>query len=318
VVVSTAIYWALVAVLTRAAVRRVAPRSGWPSWSTGGGTGEWFRFSSVMQLVNVLHLTQQQLDKVVLTTWIGLAAVTQFELGFRVANAVQSLPVVVLIPLVPALADLHGRGDTERLKRACRRGTDLIFVGAAFVAACGIPASPLAVRAWVGSGYAESAALAQWMMAAFAVNLTTGVGTSAVRGAGQPALELVPALFALAVHGAASALLIPRLGTVGAGPAMLLAMTVWAALFLFRFARWLGEPVRGLLLLPFARAVIAFAPAWLAGALVAANWPWQSGRVALLVGAAAAAGIAGLVLALVWWAAGRIGILATPPAAERA
>jgi O-antigen/teichoic acid export membrane protein len=317
VVASTAVYWLIIGASTLIAVRRVAPRSGWPSWRGEGESGGWFRFSSAMQIVSVLHLTQQQMDKIFLTSWIGLAAVTQFELGFRVANAAQSLPVMVLIPLVPALADLHGRGDLERLRRACRRGTTLLFAGAAALAACGIPASPLAVRAWVGSAYPESGLLAQWLMAGFAVNLTTGVGTSAVRGAGRPGLEMIPVCVALLVHVTASLLLIPRFGSVGAGPAFLLGMTVWATLFSLRFARWLGDPARVLLVPPLLRSVAAFVPALLAGMWVAAHWPsqWQTGRMLLLAGAAMSAVAAGLVFSGMWWLAARPWFRAPAPAA---
>jgi O-antigen/teichoic acid export membrane protein len=309
----------VVGVATFLAVRRLVPQAGWPSVRHTGPAGGWFRYSSIMQVINLLNLTQQQIDKVLLTTWVSIGAVTEFELGFRVANAVQSLPVLALGPLIPAFSEIDAQGDRERLRAVCRRGTALIVPAAFGLAACAIPAAPLTVRAWVGAGYPASEALAQWLLAAFAVNLITGIGTAALRGAGRPGLEVAPGLLALAVHVGMSALLIGRFGTAGVGPALLSAMLVWCVVFLARFARWLEEPVRRLLVPPLLRSGAALAPALAAGFWIVGRWPgaWTAGRMGLL-GAAVASGLgAGVVFLGIWWGLGwvrRWGAGPAPPA----
>jgi O-antigen/teichoic acid export membrane protein len=302
VVASTAVLWAGVTIATLVALRKLAPGLRWPRL-TGGEGGGWFRFSTLMQIANLIVLTQQQLDKILVGAWIGLAAVTPFELGFRVANAVQSLPVLALVPLLPAFAEMGVSEDRERLRRACRRGTGFLLPVALGLAACSIPAAPLAIRAWVGPGYPAAQTLAQWLLAGFAINLCTGVGSAALRGSGRPDVEIVPGFVGIAVHLAASAVLIPRFGVVGAGPAFCLGMLVWSLFYLSRFTRWLGESAARLWVPALVPSLLAVAPAWLAGAWIESRWPtaWMGGRLAALGAAAAVAVPAAVVFAMVWW-----------------
>jgi O-antigen/teichoic acid export membrane protein len=304
VVASTAVLWGGVALLTLLALRKLAPGLRWPRLTRGKGGG-WFRFSTLMQVVNLIVLTQQQVDKILLGAWIGLAAVTPFELGFRVANAVQSLPVLALVPLLPAFAEMGASEDKERLKRACRRGTDLLVPLALGLAACSIPAAPLVIRAWVGPGYPAAEVLAQWLLAGFAINLCTGVGTAAARGSGRPDLEILPGLIGIAVHVAASAVLIPRFGAAGVGPAFCLGMLVWTVIYLARFTRWLKEGAIAFWLPVLVPSVIAIVPAWLTGAWIESRWPaaWSHGKLAAFGAAAAVALPAALVFVLLWWGA---------------
>src|SRR5262249_42405460 len=157
-----------------------------------------------------------------------------------------------------------------------------------------VPAAPLVLRAWVGSSYPASEVLAQWMIVALAVSLMTGVASSAARGTGRPSMELRAVSIGLAVHLAASAVLIPRLGVTGAGPAPVPSMVATAVVFLAIFHRWLEETSPRWLLAPLVRALGAAAPAAFVGWLAAARWPahWQLNRMELLAGGAWSGGLA--------------------------
>ena len=320
VVASTAVYWVVAALAILYALGKVAPSLSWPSVRLPKGGSPWLRFSSTIQASNVIAMAQQQVDKILLVIWAGVRAVTHFELGFRVANAVQSLPTLALIPLLPTFAELEASGDRDRFRRLSRRGTGLLAAFAFALASGAIPAAPLLIRAWVGPGYGTAAGLAQWLLAGLALNLCTGVATSAGRAAGRPGLEILPGLIALTVHVVASAILIGRYGPLGVGPAFFAAMVVWAVLFLIRFSAAFEIPPGRMLAAAFAVPGLAVGPAIACGVFVVARWPeaWVTSRVAALAGAAAGGTAGAAVFALLSWILRRIpplrGLAATEPA----
>jgi O-antigen/teichoic acid export membrane protein len=308
VVASTAAQWLTTAALAWFALRRQAAALRWPSFAISGKSGGWLRFSSVMQANNLLGITQQQIDKPILTTLQGLRTVTQFELGFRVANGIQSLPVLALAPLMPAFAELHAAGQTERFQRLSVRGSHWISGGAFGLAACFIPVASLLVRAWVGPGFSVAESLAPWLLAGFALNMATGVATSAARGAGRPDLEFLPGLAGVVVHGLASWVLVSRVGPGGVGPAFCLSMAVWSVLCLWRFAAWTRIPLGAFLLTIFGRAGVAFGVGLTTGWWMVArvSSPGQEERLGLLLAALLAGAAAATVYAGLWWVLGRL------------
>jgi hypothetical protein len=226
VVTSTAVQWLGVALLSWLALRRVAPAAGWPTIRIRGLQPGWLRFSAVLQVSTILGLTQLQVDKLLIALWIGLVSVSEFELGFRVANGIQSLPLLALGPLLPVFAELHAGGRTEESRNLLRKGTVNLNGWAFGIAACSIPVAPFLVRAWVGPNHREAEILAAWLLAAYLLNLCTGVASAAVRGAGRPGLEIAPLAAGLALHLVASRLLLGHMGPVGAGPATLVAVAL--------------------------------------------------------------------------------------------
>ncbi|MCC6653018.1 MAG: oligosaccharide flippase family protein, partial [Candidatus Eisenbacteria bacterium] len=84
-----------------------------PAWS-GWSRDQWRRlggFSLAMQVIGVGLLVQFQLDKLLFGHWVGLHAVAEYELAYRVAFGVWALPALLLPPLLPAVAHLHAVGD---------------------------------------------------------------------------------------------------------------------------------------------------------------------------------------------------------------
>jgi O-antigen/teichoic acid export membrane protein len=312
VVASTLGQWFFVGLATWVLLRKFAPRLKWPSLRGSGRSTSWFGFSIMMQANNVLELSQQQVDKILLAAWVGLRSVAEFELGFRVANGIQSLPILVLNPLLPAFATLHAGKEPDRFRRLWKRGTNLLAAGALGLGACCIPEVPLLLRAWVGSDYPAAEVIAQWLLAGFAINLSTGVATAAARGAGRPSLEILPSVIAVPIHIALSRILVTQFGTVGIGPAFCLSTVIWTGVFFLRFARWTRVSLREILLPAFARPLAASVPAILIGWWSTRLLPptWLSGRMGIVMGAGLCSFASFLVFWGVWlsvgWVAARL------------
>jgi len=309
VVWSTAAQWAIVGALSPVLVHHVCPQLRFPVIRLRPRGQGWIRFGLVMQANNLIVLMQQQLDKLLLTTWVGLAAVTEFELAFRVANGIQSLPVLALGALMPAFAQRFGEGDRVGAFHLYRRANELVAVSAFGAAAALAPAVPLLIRAWVGPAHPVAEWLGPWLLAGFCLNLLTGAATSASRGAGYPALETTPGLWGIVVHLLMSGILILRLGPRGVGPALALSMAVSTVLCFARFSRWTGQPASRAWLGALVAPAVSFVPATLIGFWLAAHSPWGASetRWGALAQAALVITVAGSFYAatLMIWRRGR-------------
>jgi O-antigen/teichoic acid export membrane protein len=308
VVASTAAQWLTTAVGAWFILRRVVPGIRWPSLRVKERSSRWLGFSTIMQVTNVLTLTQWQIDKILLTLWSGLRSVAEFELGFRVANGIQSLPVLALMPLMPAFSELDAEGERARFQMLLQRGTRLICATAFAIGACVIPVVPFLVRAWVGPEYPMAETLAVWLLAGFAVNLSSGVATAAARGGGRPGLEVAPGIIALILHVTASWFFIRFYGPVGAGPAFLMALCLQALLTLGRVSHWAGLPVTRFFGSIFSRPTVALIPAFLLGWFLAQRFlpSLSDNRFLLLAGCAAVTAISACVYAGLLWALGGV------------
>lgn len=229
---------ALVAALLAA---RIAPglRPAWSGWSRAhaarlGG------FSFALQIISVGLLLQFQLDKVLFGRWVGLASVAEYELAYRVAFGVWTVPALLLPPLLPAVAHLHAAGDRDGVIALLRRATRYVLAVALPIAAGIVALSPAVFAAWLGPGHADAARAAAALGVVLAFTILTGVASAVVRGIGRPGLEAEYFVIAAAVHVPLSLLLIPRLGFSGGLLALVISGAVGPLWFVWRSHRALG------------------------------------------------------------------------------
>jgi len=281
------------------AIRRLAPEIRIePSALRAAPWRRMLPFSGAIQVINLGVLVQLQLEKALFPALLSLGAVTQYELGYRVATAAWSLPSLLLPPLLPAAAHLDAAGAADRIRALHRRASRYVLAASMPVAAGVAALAPWLYAAWLGAGYGDAARAASALAALLWINVLTSTGAIIVRGVGRPWIEGRYHLISMALHLPLSLILIPRIGFAGGLAAMLVSGTVGTAWFLWRFHRLLGEPFGA-----FARdAILPPAVASLAAALAAvAVARWVSGGVPPVDRHAATLGLAagGLTFAVV-------------------
>jgi O-antigen/teichoic acid export membrane protein len=254
-------------VASRMAIRRLAPEVGFDiAPGPPGLLRRMMRYSAAIQIVNLGVLAQFQLDKVLFGSMLSLAAVGNYELGFRVVSALWSVPALLLPPLLPAVAHLDAVGERERVARLYRRASRYVLAVAFPIAAGVIALSPPLFQAWLGPGHGDAAIAAIALAGMLAVNILTGVGSAIVRGAGRPGLEARYQLLAMVLHLSLSLTLIPRWGFRGGMVASAMSTAIASLWFVRAFHRHLGEPlppfVQQIVLPPLAGAVLAGVAAW--------------------------------------------------------
>lgn len=192
-------------------------------------------YGFIVQGANFFGTAQFQAGKVLLGVVGKLAWVTQFELAFRVTNALWSLSTLIQISVGPASAhayETEGLAGARRLYDWCCRW--VLLIGAYVLGLVGATA-PALFTLWLGKPHPEVAVAARWIAAGLGFSTLAGPACTVARALGLPWLEALNFGVALAVNVVFGVILIPRIGIHGAGIAMtvsfMIATTVLLGLF---------------------------------------------------------------------------------------
>lgn len=245
-------------------------------------------YSAALQVVNLGVLVQFQLEKFLFPRFLGLVAVANFELGFRVAFGAWAVPTVLLAPLLAAHAHLEATGDRVGIEQLYLRSSRTLLAIAMPLAAALVALAPVLCIAWLGPGHDDAGRAAGAIAALLWVNVLTSAGCMVARGTGRAWIEARYQLLSIAIHLPLALAWIPRYGFRGGLAALMVSGTVGTIYFLWAFHRDLGVAWAG-----YARRIVA--PPALASAGAAALAWWTS--VAITGGEAASRGraLAGLL-----------------------
>jgi len=291
----------LTGVLSAVIVRRELRRAPEGAGAADIGWRELLGFGGIVQVSNAFAIGWLQSGKVLLGLLGQLTFVTQFELGYRVTNAVASMPIMIQGAVVPAAAHASASAEAtpmvETYRWACRwmYASGGLLLGGLWVTA------PALLTMWLGPGHETSATVARLLVIAYALVLLAGPAQAVARGGGWPQLESIQLAIATVLSVVIGLWSIPRYGPTGAAVGMVLSFVVAAAWLVLALHRRLGcstwDWARTL-------AVPRFGvPAVVAGGLAIAFAGWHThGRadafVAVVVQGAAFLAVAG---ALGWW-----------------
>ncbi|HXA54469.1 MAG TPA: lipopolysaccharide biosynthesis protein [Solirubrobacteraceae bacterium] len=295
----------------------------WPQLGLRRGVGRWrgahlrpaLGFGAGMLLIGLSDTLIYESDRIVVTAFVGAAAVVAYEVALRPHNGVRQINSLIGAALLSTCARLAAQGRIERLHK-------LVIVGSLYGVVMTVPfvvltfllARPI-LEAWVGAGYGRYAPYVQIFVSYWLIHACGGTIGSAVYGMGRIRifvwLAAVGSLLTLGLSiGLASAF-----GTIG----VILGTVI---------PNWLGFPVSlhyslrhlGISKARFAREVLlpGYLPVaiWTIPVLAAARMLHPSGLLG--VGAFCAIAIAAFWLALlpVLRASWRsIGVLEKIPAA---
>lgn len=186
------------------------------------------RQGAALQVVAFVGATNAQADRLMLLAFAPLSFIGAYALGSRVAVVIRGLPLNAFGPLMTRFAVQSG-DDTET--------RDLYLRSLRFMARYLVPALvavscicyPL-VLAWLGARYTISATGAVVLGLGYAINISTGPGTSLAIGHGRAELDRNYNLVGLALNVSLSAtlgLIVGPWGVVGATAIGLALSSIW-------------------------------------------------------------------------------------------
>lgn len=232
-----------------------------PQWST------LFQFGAALQIAGVLVMIQMQSGKFLLGLLGNLRMVSDYEVAFRVANAVGSMPWLLMGSLLPTVArawESQSRAAVTSLFTSASRwlyALTVIALGLLWLLA------PDLTRVWLGEEHDRIAELIRLWAMTYAVILVWGPGTVTARGIGIPWPEVLGLAASLVMNIGLSIWWIPRFGTAGAIVALGVSFIGGFILFARTF-----HPRSGIRFAPwFAQE---FLPRLLAGVLTVALCHW--------------------------------------------
>jgi O-antigen/teichoic acid export membrane protein len=218
------------------------------------------------------------------------AQIAFYSIAFATVSGLSKLPETVETVSMPAVANLMGTGQDERIARGFWRALRLLLL-ATFPLVAGVAITgPALLELAYGSDYADAGPVLLVLLAPLLVQPMLRVSEGVLYGLGRPRFIVVAGLVATVVDIGLAFLLIPSLDAVGAaianGAAVLVAgiPCLWLAVSLHRPVMLPLGPLVRAVLVSFAVALAAFAGLELLGSIAA-----------VVLGAAAGLG-AGLLL----------------------
>ncbi|MBI4556962.1 MAG: hypothetical protein HY706_05205, partial [Candidatus Hydrogenedentes bacterium] len=155
--------------------------------------GPIFSLGGRMQLLGIVAVVVTTVDKLALTIGQGLAFLGAYVIAKGIVEKTQSVPHQAFGALQPASAHLHGVGDYDKLQQVYGAAMRLCGLVAVYIFAFLAFNSDLVVLGYVGlrDSNALSAMALQFLCVSTVIHTLTGPGTSMLRGAGKPLLEMV-------------------------------------------------------------------------------------------------------------------------------
>ncbi|MCA9511884.1 MAG: lipopolysaccharide biosynthesis protein, partial [Myxococcales bacterium] len=178
--------------------RRVCPQLVLsPLRATRAGLREVVALGGRFQLVFALNFLSNEGFKIALSSLLGPAVLGSYELARRMMRLCQTAAGAIHTPMMPAFAQLHSGGESERARHMHNRGALALFTAA--LVAIGFVAvfAERTMLVWT----ADPQPLAAWtfraLAAAYVFKQLSSMATANLRGRGEFRLEIGSMVFSL-------------------------------------------------------------------------------------------------------------------------
>ncbi|WP_181705463.1 lipopolysaccharide biosynthesis protein [Chthonobacter rhizosphaerae] len=217
-------------------------------------------FGGWMQINQFAAIVSLELDKLIIGRYLGVAAVTPYQIGNRLATLNRLIPLQFLSAIVPAATSIAIRARGPELEAFYVRMNRYLMVMTLAITGFVVADANRLVLAWIGREYAEAVFVIIALSISFAVNNLTGGGTTIVRSAGMPRYETYYALVSTGLNVVLTLAAAPYFGLVGIIGATIVANVIGSVYFLVLFGRLFDFPLwRSLLswLIPLVAVTVA-------------------------------------------------------------
>jgi O-antigen/teichoic acid export membrane protein len=165
----------------------------WPHLGLRRGVGRWrgphlrpaMGFSAGLFLVGLSDTLIYESDRIIVTAFVGAAALVVYEVALRPQTAVRLIAGLVGSALVSTSSRLIAQDRAERLRELALVGSlYAVVLTVPFVVLIMVLAQPM-VEAWIGPGYGRYANYVQIFVSYWLIGANTGVLVSAIVGIGR-------------------------------------------------------------------------------------------------------------------------------------
>lgn len=210
-----------------------------------------FKFGLQVQIDRIAELVNTQMDKLLISYFLGVSPVSFYEIASKITLFIRSLPTVIASALLPATSEISSQRNEASLYNVYLQTSRCLALFAVPMVIFVATAAPWVIRAWMGTGYEQAVPVLRWLGVACLASVLAVVIRSMTQGVNRPDLLVRQALLQAPLNIGASVVLIFIFGYVGAAMGNAVAAIVGTAFLFIQFHRYLRRP-----LLVFARAVL--------------------------------------------------------------
>jgi len=197
-------------------------------------------FSLKTYVTTVAVVIQNQIEKLYLAQFVGVAAAGWYDIASDIALKLRGIPSLVLTPILPAASELHALTDQKRLNRLYYRTHKYVaFIGVPLVTYVAFVSKGF-VALWVGPSLSVIALPLSILLIVNFINLTTGPGLLILVGGGKLRPGVYSALLGIVLNLTTSLFLIRAYGFQGAVIGTSVSMVIASVFFLYMFHRETG------------------------------------------------------------------------------
>jgi O-antigen/teichoic acid export membrane protein len=196
-----------------------------------------FAFSWKVQISILSQLFVYQLDRILLSRYLGLSSVATYEVANRLATQARTFLASIFTPIIPAASTLYAQDDRTRIIGLYNRAFKYLAVTTIPFSFLIISLAHPFVRTWLGEGFEKTAVTIQFLMAAYLVNLVPGPGSFILSGMNKPEITMKASVLAGGINLIACVILVQTIGYYGVIIGITTSLVVSAGYFLFELHR---------------------------------------------------------------------------------
>lgn len=155
-----------------------------------------FDFSWKVQTASISQIMIFQVDRILLSHYLGLEAVTFYEVGSNIAYYAKTFLAVLFAPIVPAVSALQAQNEHAMITGLYNRSFKFLVVLAVPLCLLMMALANPFIMMWMGPGFGLSAITLQLLLPAYLINVMTGPGSFILNGINRPDVAMRSTLFA--------------------------------------------------------------------------------------------------------------------------
>ena len=191
-----------------------------------------FRYGKHIFIGAIANSVYIHYDKLLLSSFLGLAPVASYEVASRVIQQMRQIPILIFNPLLPATSEMEARNDREGIvKYYCISSKYLIAFLVPLFGIIGLFADSL-IRLWLGEGNDLAIITLQIFVVSNFLNLLTAPGYFVTLGIGKPQYSMYTSVVGLVSNLILSYIFLRIFGYFGVVTGTVIALTGSSLLFL--------------------------------------------------------------------------------------
>ena len=193
--------------------------------------GGWMQVNALTAVINL------EADKLIIAWFLGLASVTPYQIGNRLASLNRVVPFQMLAAMMPVATTVQAGGTRAEAAAFYREMSRYLMLLTLAITGFTVVVADRLIATWIGQPYPEAATIACTLALSLSVNNLTGGGTTMARASGQPRYETYYAVLSMTLNVGLTVVLAPPFGLAGILAGTVVANLVGSVYFLALFHR---------------------------------------------------------------------------------